>query len=730
MKVFLEGEIIGSYRIVRQICKGGMSVVYEATHIQLHVNRAIKVFAVEGESARVYFERFRAEGQLLAALHHPRIVTMHEFEVDESQGLAYYTMDLILPARGLPFTLADLVKGSTSIDEQQIATWFCDICEGLDYLHNKGIVHGDVKLENVLLNSDGHIVLVDFGLSHIFDEELRQRMGLKEETVSPLKVYYTAMYAPPERINLFEQESDTFSDAWALGVMTFYFLTGIWFENDQRNEMFSLLDEFDMSWNKVLRKLLSENPTDRISTQGLTAQAKNLLKPKKAFYSRWTKILGLTAAICLGGLLSIYVHNYHSKILMANDMRQMIEMCAETNTPNWCAFYESHYAQEESRLLEGSLISTNAALQELFSRHQAQVQSHICLTHLTSPNYRLDEQIIFKACQTNQNLLTPEQHYILANEILQQNKWSAQGSVSSEDKARLCKSLSRFVHAQSGTKGQTEWMCEILREAGAFRDVASFDCIATNANILPLLSPDVMSFWKECSESQILDTPPINYDVLPYACLLENLARQSQPREVLSALCRCAKYCRDDPYAWRVAIRALCKSGNRGWAEELLDAAWETKDYDSNLPAFYITERWAVWTDKGRDNAAVASYFNIASVRALVETTIRQYLKTDSFWHHPAELRRGLTLATFAAVAAVCDNHQLMRELMAYLPKEKAALYLAATVDSKSDLYSTLKNYLPIEPESDQSVHQVEFTVSPAKSEVSIKFSKEDENEK
>ena len=169
---------IGEYRIVRQLGSGGMGRVYEAVHDGLCLSRAVKVFSNDSEHTEALRRRFLSEGRMLANLVHPRVVRVYDLSVDDATGSPYFAMDLVLSSDGTPRTLED--ERRRGVDEKQIAAWFCDICEGLDYIHSQGVVHRDVKLENMLVGQDGRVVISDFGVSRVFSYDLRQKISHKD----------------------------------------------------------------------------------------------------------------------------------------------------------------------------------------------------------------------------------------------------------------------------------------------------------------------------------------------------------------------------------------------------------------------------------------------------------------------------------------------------------------------------------------------------------------------
>ena len=280
--VFETGLIVGMYRVVRPLGGGGMGVVYEVEHLKLRTHRALKVFAIGGEHVELHRKRFLSEGKMLAALDHPRIVRVHEFDVDAASGRPYFVMDLVLSPDGTPRTLAEEC-GVTGGEARAVAL-FRDICEGLDYVHSLGIVHRDVKLENILIGPDGRAVISDFGISRIFDAELRQKLDITltmpqdEDVVRHLG---SAFYLAPELQGEMPDKATPASDAWALGVMMFRYLTGFWFERQNREKCLSLLADCECPWRLVIDRLCAEAPGERKGAGGFVAFADALEKGRQ-----------------------------------------------------------------------------------------------------------------------------------------------------------------------------------------------------------------------------------------------------------------------------------------------------------------------------------------------------------------------------------------------------------------------------------------------------------------
>ena len=306
------GDEIGPYRVIRLLGQGGMGAVYEVEHRDLGVRYALKVFTCERSTNAFLRKRFLTEGKLLARLNHPRIVRVFDLAVDSAQGVPYFVMNLVLSPDGRPRTLEDLRKAG-AVTEEQAAVWYADLAEGLAYVHANGVVHRDVKLENVLVDAEGHAVLSDFGVSRIFEEKLRRDLrttvtmvgmpGLDDRLIMGTKVYL----APEIR---FGEKATPDSDWYALGVLMLRLLSGVWY--GPGTDLAGLLAGFDIDWRPRITPLLAIDPSRRhpyLPNRGVRLSGGGMRLAARRPVWLWTA----SAAVALVGLAVLAVFEFYGR---------------------------------------------------------------------------------------------------------------------------------------------------------------------------------------------------------------------------------------------------------------------------------------------------------------------------------------------------------------------------------------------------------------------------------
>lgn len=202
------GEEFGRYRIEAEIGRGGQAVVYRATQLDLDRQVALKVFD-EGYLERGgALERFRREAIAAGRLEHPRIVPV--YDAGEVGGRAFMSMRLI-PGD----TLAERIARTGPLRPAEALAVLTDMAEAIDFAHDRGTVHRDVKPANILLDPEGAAYLSDFGLVRLDDMPGLTRRG---------DWLGTAEYVSPEQVE--GEQATPGSDRYSLAVVAFEALTG------------------------------------------------------------------------------------------------------------------------------------------------------------------------------------------------------------------------------------------------------------------------------------------------------------------------------------------------------------------------------------------------------------------------------------------------------------------------------------------------------------------------
>ncbi len=214
------GRPFGRYRLLEELGRGGMGVVWKAWDGELQRIVALKLIRAGADSGPLQEERFLREARLAAKLAHPGIVPV--FDVGAAEGQSYYTSELV-PGRSLA------EETTRPVDPRRAAGWVRALAEALDYAHSQGVVHRDVKPGNVLMDpsagGDPRPRLTDFGLARgvpIGPDD--------EEPLAPLTVtgdvIGTPVYMSPELARGESSRAGPASDQFSLGVVLYQLLTG------------------------------------------------------------------------------------------------------------------------------------------------------------------------------------------------------------------------------------------------------------------------------------------------------------------------------------------------------------------------------------------------------------------------------------------------------------------------------------------------------------------------
>lgn len=208
----LIGRTVGNYRIEAPIGEGGMGAVYKAVHQQIGNEIAIKVLGLGREASEKDQARFLTEARTTAALSHTNIVRVYDFIIQD--GIYYMLMELV-EGQSLDKLMSE---PRAPLPLPRAAAILSFVARALDYAHNRGVVHRDVKPQNVLIaHEDGRVVLSDFGIAKLTE-------GTTLDLTRDGATVGTPTYMSPEQAS--GKPVDGRSDIYSLGVLLYEMVTG------------------------------------------------------------------------------------------------------------------------------------------------------------------------------------------------------------------------------------------------------------------------------------------------------------------------------------------------------------------------------------------------------------------------------------------------------------------------------------------------------------------------
>lgn len=368
------GSVIGDFRIVCEIGRGGMGIVYEAEQRSIGRRVALKVLPLSGSEDLRALQRFRNESQAVGTLHHPHIVPV--FSVGEFEGVHFYAMQLISgkslatvlkgyqQSNQPPSTLAlhvdpnaiqktnsnhdvafetiekiDSLFPNTTSHFQFVARTIRDAADALQHAHEYGIIHRDIKPSNLLLDAKNHVWVADFGLAKLPGSDLTQTSD----------VLGTMRYASPEQAS--GRTVDARTDVYSLGTTLYESLTGVpAFEADDRLALLrkvvedeptplrKLVRKIPLDLETICQKAMTKELSERYQTaaefrddlerflqdQPIIARRANWIEKSHRWCRRYPVVAGLLVTLCVAlvgfVILSVRLVQTNSQLLATSKL--------------------------------------------------------------------------------------------------------------------------------------------------------------------------------------------------------------------------------------------------------------------------------------------------------------------------------------------------------------------------------------------------------------------------
>jgi WD40 repeat protein/serine/threonine protein kinase len=303
------GGQIGPYKLLRILGEGGMGIVYLAEQIQPVRRRVALKIIKPGMDSKQVIARFEAERQALALLDHPNVAHVYDAGTTEA-GRPYFAMEYV---QGVPIT-EHCDRQKLTIEER--LKLFVQVCEAIQHAHQKGIIHRDIKPSNIQVCIQGEQAVpkvIDFGVAKALSQPLTERTLVTEQG----QLIGTPEYISPEQAEMTNQDIDTRSDIYSLGVLLYELLTGTLPFESQALRRGSL-----EQMRAVIRETEPKTPSTRVSSLDAETSTKLAKSCQSDTATLRRKLRGDLDWITLKAMEKDRVRRYQTAHALAEDIER------------------------------------------------------------------------------------------------------------------------------------------------------------------------------------------------------------------------------------------------------------------------------------------------------------------------------------------------------------------------------------------------------------------------
>ena len=304
-----EGEIIGNYKIIRQIAEGGMGSVFLAERADGQFEHKVALKLIKpGMNSSEIIKRFQFERQILARLQHPNIARLLDGGLTED-GLPYFTMEYVEGDN------IDVYCNENNLSVNERLKLFVKVCHAIQYAHQNLVIHRDLKPSNIIVKKDGTVKLLDFGIAKVFTEDDSYEQSALTRTGL---FVMTPEYASPEQIR--GGAITTSTDIYSLGLILYQLITG--------EKAYEIKTQSPLELEKVICHTEPAKPSSAIKS----LQVKDKIKAEKIGRAHKTgldKLIKIVSGdldnICLTALRKEQERRYSSAEQFLQDIENYLE---------------------------------------------------------------------------------------------------------------------------------------------------------------------------------------------------------------------------------------------------------------------------------------------------------------------------------------------------------------------------------------------------------------------